>query len=204
MTNRARRNSHGAVRDGLRTCRSVDLPVPWDKADMAREVSADLRKFERLNFDLAEVEVLAWRRTEREGSFPFPFPPNAPIAPRLKDKIDVVLLWGRLDTAPERLVWALIQAGRNPDDRNSKWRRSLFNIEWKDAPAHLRPGYTTDGTWHGFQLYTRPPTSSDICAFASVHFLPAPEGGYRTSAAAIERRTWRRVAGAEPTCGLDW
>ena len=42
-------------------CRSVDLPVPWDKADIARDVSADLRKFERLNSDLAEVEKMRRR-----------------------------------------------------------------------------------------------------------------------------------------------
>jgi hypothetical protein len=114
----------------------------------------------------------------------------------------VVLLWGRLDAAPEQPAWALVQASRNPSDMDSRWRRSLFNIEWRDPPAQLRPGYTSDGTWHAFQRYTRPLTSSDICAFASVRFL-APEGSSRTSAAAIERKTWRRVAGAEPICGLE-
>lgn len=117
-------------------CRPVDLPVPWDKADIARDVSADLREFERLNSDLAEVEVLAWRRTERECPDPFPFPTSAPIpAPPLTDRIDVVLLWGRLDAAPEQPAWALVQASRNPRDMDSRWRRSLFNIEWRDPPG---------------------------------------------------------------------
>jgi hypothetical protein len=186
------------------SCREQNPPLGWDTAPIARDVSADLRQFERLTSDFTNVEVLAWRRHERERPIRFPFPPNAPIGPpTLKDKVDVVLLWGRITGSGGSLVWALVQASRNPDDKDSTYRRSVFFRDWKVPPSDLRPGETSDGTWHAFQRYAHAPTSYEICEFANVDFLRAPPVDYRTTAARIQRNAWRRVAGTEPTCSPD-
>jgi hypothetical protein len=184
----------------ISSCGDVDRRVPWDVADLARDVSADLRKFERLNSDFAEAEVLAWRRAE--SGIVQSFPPTAPIPPP-KDRVGIVLLWGRLSRTNGSAFWALAQVFRRPDSAASKWQRGLFvaEISISEQP---RPGSTSDSTWHWFQQYMQPPTSYDICTFASLHFLPAPFASYRTIDAAIQRNTWRRVAGAESTCGLEW
>ena len=155
------------------SCREQNPPLGWDTTAIARDVNADLRKFEHLTSDLSDVEVLAWRREDRQRPDPFPFPPSAPIAaPTLKDKVDVVLLWGRIVPADGGLGWALVQAFRHPDDENSTWHRSVSFRDWKVPPRDLRPGETSDGTWHAFQRYAHAPTSSEICEFANVHFLP--------------------------------
>src|SRR5262245_32676359 len=45
----------------ITSCGAGDSRVPWDKADIVRDVTSDLRRFEHLTSDFTEVEVLAWR-----------------------------------------------------------------------------------------------------------------------------------------------
>ena len=181
------------------SCREQNPPLGWDTTAIARDVNADLRKFEHLTSDLSNVKVLAWRRDGRPNTLRFP--PSAPIGPpTLSDKVDVVLLWGRLVPADDGLGWTLLQAFRNPADEGSTWRRSVFFRDWKVPPRELRPGETSDGTWHAFQRYAHAPTSDEICGFANVYFLPAPPFDWVTLDVGIRKSTWRRVAGDAPRC----
>ena len=56
------------------SCRERDPPTGWDTTAIARDVNADLRKFEHLTSDLSDVKVLAWRGEERQRPDPCPLP----------------------------------------------------------------------------------------------------------------------------------
>jgi hypothetical protein len=79
---------------------------------------------------------------------------------------------------------------------------------FKAPPPPLRPGETADGTWHGFNRYAKPPTSKEICEFASVSFLALGpeirEDHWRIEkAGGVRLQSWRRVTGEEPAC-VGW
>jgi hypothetical protein len=145
-------------------CSAGDTRVPWDTTEMVLEVTAELRRFERVTSEARDVEVLAWRAIEtvNERATPPGLPPVA-----IRRRSEGALLWGRFEaTGPPE--WLLIDAFR--DDRDV-WRRSMIFTYFKAPPPRLRPGQTADRTWHGFNRYAKSPTSRKICEFASVSFL---------------------------------
>lgn len=153
---------------------------PWDAAEMAHALATELRQFEAVAGNEAQLELLAWRLYQREDGA----------------RVQVALVWARLDARS----WALVQGFRHPDEENA-WHRSVT-----DAPsspsAQLRPGEDARGTWHAFQRYPQPPTSRQICEFAVVDFLRDPPEGYRVVGGAIRRPEWLRIVGQQPRCGV--
>jgi hypothetical protein len=189
------------------SCRAADPPIPWNKAGIVRDVTADLRTFEHLNVDFAQVEVLAWRQQQSEFSpNRFPFPRSAPVgAPVTKIHGDGVLLWARQGMSDES-GWALIQAYRAPYRDDQSWHRAIINRDLSNpSTTPLWPGETPDRTWPGIQRLDHPPTSREICEFADVDFLRARViTDWQTVAAAMQTATWIRVAGAKPECEIVW
>jgi len=185
------------------SCRAPDTPVPWNQSDIVRDLTAELRRYERLNGDFVQMEVLAWRRQVSEPK-PVEFPPSAPVAaPVQRSRSDSVLLWARIGTAADS-TWMLIQAYRAPDQEN-RWSRALINRERSNLSSPLWPGETPDGSWPGIQKFSRAPTSEEVCEFARVAFLRARwTRELRTVDGRIRENTWRRVTGSAPACQLDW
>jgi len=180
-------------------CSTRDTRVPWDTTEMVREVTAELRRFERVTSEARDVEVLAWRAIKRVHEFSAP-PGLPPVT--TGGRSDAALIWGRFEAKDGVQEWLLIDAFRNDRD---VWRRSMIFTYFRVPPPPLRPGETADGTWHGFNRYAKPPTSKEICAFATVSFLAAgPES--REDYWRIEKtggvrlQSWRRVTGEEPAC----
>jgi hypothetical protein len=175
-----------------------DPQVPWDTAQMARELTAELQRFEGLSADLEEYEVLAWRvdATPPPSSRPRPEDPQR--------RIQVGLLWGRTraDRSPAR--WLLVHGFRDADG-TTPWQRGIINRELKAPLLHPRPGEDRDGAWQGFQMYDRPPGSREICDFANVAFFDSfgTRLGFRRVAGAVRKRTWTQVAGEGPLCGFE-
>ena len=167
---------------------------------MVRELTAELRRFERVTSEARDVEVLAWRVTERVDERARP-PGLPPVARR--ERSEGALVWGRFEAKDGVSEWLLIDAYRH--DREA-WRRSVINTEFMAPPPPLRPGETADGTWHGFNRYAKPPTSKEICEFASVSFLAvSPEirkvaSDIGKRAGGVRLQSWRRVTGEEPAC----
>ena len=115
-----------------------------------------------------DVEVLAWRaidtvneRATAPGSPPVVF----------RRRAEAALVWGRFAAKDGASEWLVIEAFRL---EREVWRRSMIFTEFSAPRPQLRPGETADGTWHGFNRYARPPTSKEICEFASVSFLAVP------------------------------
>ena len=189
------------------SCRTGDQPVPWDKTEIVRDLTAELRRFEHVTADLADVEVLAWRRMEQKSNAnPFPFPPNAPVAmPVERVHLDKVLLWARTDAA-DRFSWLLIHGYRAPDAEDHSWHRGvIFRDLIQPSSTPLWPGETPDRTWHGIQRLDHTPTSQEICAFADVDFLRARViADWHTVSTAIQIGTWIPVAGTKPECEIVW
>jgi hypothetical protein len=180
-------------------CTAADPSPPWEHNDMVREVSADLLRFEGIGLDVSTVEVLAWRTIER--SQVLASPPRLP-AVVIRRRSDAALLWARGELRTGAAGWLLAEVFR-PD--GEQWSRALMFREYQKPPPSLRPGETADGTWHGVAEYTHPPTSREICEFASVSFLATgPElrsGAYNVkTTGALRRRAWRRIARDEPAC----
>jgi hypothetical protein len=176
------------------SCSSADPSIPWDVPHMTRELTSELRQFEGLASDFQDVEVLGWRVEETEGKA------APPVQPR-RHRVEVALVWGHVGASavgPD--TWALVEAYRHDEDR---WRRSLIFRELRAPLPRLRPGETADGTWHGFQRYAKPPTSSETCEFARVHFLKAASAPRRRVSGGLRRNAWLRATGAEPACELD-
>lgn len=168
-------------------CGRTDPPVPWDMAQMVRELTSDFRRYERLTSDFDQTEVLAWRTCTAGAEF-------------FLGRGDTALLWGRTRTSVGASTWVLAQ-GYRLRSNDEPWRRCLFNRNLIAPLTHLRPGEDADGTWHGIQRYDHPPTSGEVCEFAEVDFL-AGSNECRTVSAAIRRNAWHRVAGADPQCFL--
>lgn len=168
----------------LVSCGSSDA-VPWDTAQMVRELSSELRRSEGLASDLSAVEVLAWRVLERESGGP----------------VEIVLLLGRIGAADSGQEWALVQGYRQPE-QDGAWHSSAFSRDVAEPLKHLRPGETADGTWHAFQRFASRPTARDVCDFAAVDYLVTPPPNRRTSGA-FRREAWQRAIGGEPVCDLD-
>ena len=184
------------------SCRAGDPPVPWNQSDIVRDLTAELRRYERLEGDLTQVEVLAWRTQIRESKLA-EFPPSASVpAPVQRTRSDSVLLCARVKTAANS-TWMLIHAYRRPDQEN-RWRRALINRELRSPPPPLWPGETPDGTWHGIQRFSHAPTSDEICHFAEVAFLNSMAPEWRTVSGALQTATWIRTTGAKPRCELVW
>lgn len=179
------------------SCGATDPPVPWNQSDIVRDLTADLRRYERLEGDLTGAEVLAWRRQVSESK-PVEFPPSAPVpAPVQRARSDSVLLWARIGSADS--TWILVQAYR---DQENRWRRVVINRELRDPPPPLWPGETPDGTWHGIQRFTHPPASDEVCRFAAVAFLAPLGREWRTVAGSLQTITWTRLTGSPPTCKI--
>ncbi len=178
-----------------------DPQVPWDTEQMARELTAELRRFQGLSADLEEHHVVAWRVDTLRAPPPSSRP--SPDDPR-PERTQVGLLWGRTraDRTPAR--WLLVQ-GFQDADGTSRWQRAVTIRELKAPLVHPRPGEDRTGTWHGVQMYDHPPTSREICDFANVEFfgsLAEAAGNVRRVAGAVRRHAWRRVTGEEPACGF--
>jgi hypothetical protein len=169
----------------LTSCRPSDSQVPWKAEPMISELVAELREFEGLASDFTDHEVLAWRVDTHEN-----------------DRVEIALIWGRTTNELAKTRWALVQGFRRPGGDN-RWHRSLFNRYLKAPPTHPRPSEDRDGTWHAFQMYEHAPTTREICDFAAVDFFAPPKlPPYRRISGGVQRRVWRRVAGAEPECGF--
>ena len=181
-------------------CRAENARVPWDTTEMVRQLTAELRRFEGLTSEARDVEVLAWRAIQRVNERATA-PGLPPVA--IRRRSESALLWGRFEAKDGASEWLLIDAFRGDRD---VWRRSLIFTEFKAPPPPLRPGETADGTWHGFNRYPKPPTSKEICEFASVSFLAVgPEihaDAWRIEkrAGGVHVRSWRHVTGEEPAC----
>ncbi len=189
----------------LSACAAGDPPVPWDTGEMTRELMIDLRRFEHITSDPREVEVLAWGTTVQVKGHATP--PGLPPVART-GRLDAALLWGRFETKAGTSEWLVIQASRGDEG----WVRQFINTEYMSPPRRLRPGERPDGTWPGFNRYTKPPTSKEVCDFASVSYLAVsppiatpknPRGDWSVEkrAGAVRAHTWRRVTGDEPACG---
>jgi hypothetical protein len=156
---------------------------------MARQITEDLQRFEGLVGEFERVELLAWRHEERP----------APPVPMRRDFVDIALIWGRTAALPRR--WALVQAFNDSRGGDLQWQRSLIWRELRRPLTHLRPGETADGTWHAHARYDHPPSSREICEFASVSFLDdSGRGGFETMSGGFSLSTWLSVAGDEPAC----
>jgi hypothetical protein len=180
-------------------CGTADPPVPWDSTEMIQQISADLRRVERLTPAPRDLDVLAWRVVERVYEDPMPrrLPPV-----HSRRRSEAALLWGRLEAKDGAPEWVLIEAFRNDGE---PWRRAMIFTELRAPRLALRPGETADGVWHGFNRYAKPPTSNEVCTFASISFLAAPpelrDSGLRVeTSGGIRIRTWRRVIHEEPAC----
>jgi hypothetical protein len=169
----------------LTGCGPSDPSPPWDTAPMVRDLTSELRHFERLPTDFHQFEVLAWRVDARE-----------------RDRVvEIGLIWGRTGPAHAPTAWVLVQGYRHPE-AGDRWRRSLFSRELRSPLTHPRPGEDVGGTWHASERYDHAPSVREICDFAAVDFFTKeqPEG-YRRVSGEVRKRAWRRVAG-EPTCGF--
>lgn len=187
----------------LTSCAPADPHPPWDTDEMVRQLTSDLRRFEGLSADLRDSVILAWRVDARPGvpTMPrIPLPDGSGFVSTKEDRVEVVLLWGRIGPANAPTGWVLMQGYRHPGI-DTPWQRSLFHRYLRAPLTRLRPGEDADGTWHAYQRYNRPPTSQEACAFAEVDFLAgAPSwhriaGGFRTQA-------WMRALGGAPPCGF--
>jgi hypothetical protein len=181
-------------------CSAGDVRVPWDATEMMRELTAELRQFERVTSEPRDVEVLAWRVIERVNERA-----TAPGLPAIaiRRRSETALVWGRFEAKDGASEWLLIEGFRHDGE---VWVRSMIFTELKAPARPLRPGETADGTWHGFNRYAKPPTSTGICEFASVSFLAAWRE-IRDDLWRLEKRagdvrleSWRRVTGEEPAC----
>lgn len=182
----------------LSACAPGDSRVPWDTSQMAREIARDLRQFERFEAEFRQVEVLGWRTVESQQRRPAPLDP-------IRRRDYHALVWVRAESAAGAAVWVLVEAAQGEDD---PWRRVIINRELPRelrAPlTHPRPGEDPDGTWHGFARYPTPPTSADVCDFARGAFLkPFQPPDSHVVVGELRRKTWWRVTGAEPVCGMN-
>lgn len=180
-------------------CAVADRDLPWDRDTMIREAAADLRHFERIVVDASTVEVLAWRTIERSEIRAAP--PGLP-AVVVRPRSDAALMCARGQLRSGDAGWLLVEAFRH--DRE-EWKRSLIFSEYKIVPPSLRPGETADGTWHGVAEYAHPPTSIEVCQFATVNFLTTrPElqdGPWRlTIRGGLQQQAWRRIARDASAC----
>jgi hypothetical protein len=168
---------------------------------MARELTAELRRFEGVTSEARDVEVLAWRAID-EVNERATAPGWPPVA--IRRRAEAALVWGRFAAKDGASEWLVIEAFRR--DREV-WTRSLIFTYLKAPRRQSRPGETADGTWHAFNRYAKPPTSKEICEFASVSFLAARpesrEDDWRIEkrAGGVRLRSWRRVTGEELACG---
>ena len=166
-------------------CRATDGPIPWDTSQMIRELTDNLRQFERLNF--TGTEVLGWRIDARDNRF----------------RVEIALLWGRTQAGSAQPAWGLVEGFRHPDDEN-RWQRSLFYRELKAPLTRLRPGESSDGTWHAFQRYDHAPTAQEICEFAGVEFLGASSDvRTRRLVQRLRQDAWMKVTGGKPPCDFE-
>ena len=179
----------------LSACAHGDPRVPWDTAQMAREIAGDLRRFERFDADFRQVEVLAWRSVEYQQKRPTPLDP-------IRSQRYHALLWVRVESRAAPPGWVLVEAGRGED---YPWERVVAYRELIAPLTHPRPGEDPDGTWHGFARYATPPTSAQACDFARVSFLDRSfrDPGPHTVVVGLRRNAWRRVTGADPVCDMD-
>jgi hypothetical protein len=191
----------GALSVALASCVPADRSPPWDTAEMIRELTSELRTFEQLPADFSEALVLAWRIDTRPASTstpPIPLPGGSGFMPTPPDRIEVALLWGRIRPGGAPGSWALVQGWRSPA-QGGPWQRTMINRELSAPLKHLRPGEDADGTWHGYQRYDGPPTSTDACSFAAVDFL-GEDSSWQRVAGGFLTRNWTRALGAAPAC----
>jgi hypothetical protein len=182
------------------TTACVRDPRCWDTAQMARELTTELRRFAGLSADLEEHHVLAWR-VDTEAPLT---PSSRPLPEDRRRKIQVGLLWGRTRGDPASARWVLVHGFRDADG-TTPWQREIINRELKAPLLHPRPGEDRYGNWRGFHMFERPPTSREICDFADVQFFDSrfKAAGYiRRVAGAVRKHTWARVAGEDPVCGF--
>ena len=168
---------------------------------MVRELTSELRLFEGLRSEFSEAQVLAWRIDTRPTSTStprVPVPGGAGLMPPQPERMEVALLWARLGPLHGSSSWALVQGWRRPGE-GRPWQRTMINRELSAPLKHVRPGEDADGTWHGYQRYDRPPTSSDACSFAALAFLTR-DPSWQPVAGGVRRFAWTRVLGESPVC----
>jgi hypothetical protein len=175
----------------LAACSFWDARVPWDTKQMAREIAADLRRFEHLDAEFRQVEVLGWHTVDS--------PPKQPAPPGILWRRSYeALVWVRVESGSGLPGWVVVDAWGGAND---PWQRAIINTYYIAPPPPLRPGEDTSGTWHGFNRYAAPPTSEQVCEFARVAFLnPTYRDRDSHVVTRLRRRTWRRLTGAEPAC----
>ncbi len=178
------------------TACSLDNPrVPFDTPQMACEIADDLRRFEHVDGAFQEVEVLGWRIVESLQQRPEPLQP-------LRYRTFEAPIWVRIENGADDPGWLVVDAGAGT---NGPWRRNIIYWEHRAPAPPPLPGEDASGTWHGFHRYAAPPTSEQVCDFARVAFLNQRYLGpdSRVVVAQLRRKTWRRLTGAEPACGVD-
>ena len=191
----------GVLSVALASCVPADDNPPWDTAEMIKELTSDLRRFEKLPTEFSEAHLLAWRIDTRPSSTStpsIPIPGGSGLMPTPPDRIEVALLWGRVGAEGAPSSWALVQGWRRPAE-GLPWQRTMINRELSAPLKHLRPGEDADGTWHGYQRYDRPPTSGDACSFAAVDFF-RDDSSWQRVAGGFLKRNWTRALGAAPAC----
>lgn len=179
----------------LSACSLGDPRVPWDTSQMGREIADDLRRFEHVDAEFRQVEVLGWRTIESQQKRPAPLD-------AIRHRSSEALVWVRVESGSGVPGWIVVDAWRGPD---SPWRRVIIDTEYIAPAPPPRPGEDTSGTWHGFNRYTTPPTSEQVCEFARVAFLNPRYLGpdSRVVITELRRSAWRRLTGTEPACSVN-
>jgi hypothetical protein len=87
------------------SCAPQDEPVPFDTAEIVRDVTKSLREGKLLASDFEQTEILAWHVAKDTGYWD-------PIPLKRDFYADTVLLWARTQTTAGAVCWVLVEASR--------------------------------------------------------------------------------------------
>ena len=153
---------------------------PWTANEILRDVKPELREFDGVTEEFAEVHILMWQ-VERDAERDF--------------IVEEARLWTRSDTRRQGEGWALVHAFRHPSGDNV-WHRSVSYIETKDESRvpHTRLGYRR------FQTL---PSATDVCAFLLHVRGLGLDSGFSHLSGDFPKATWRRLVGREAPCSFS-
>jgi hypothetical protein len=87
----------------LSACSLRNARVPWDTKQMAREIAADLLRFEHFDAEFRQVEVLGWHTVDS--------PPKQPAPPGIMwRRSHEALVWVRVENESGVPSWVVVDA----------------------------------------------------------------------------------------------